>query len=397
MLRFFLLLVLIPTLNVVVFPQKENDLDKWGVKKKVRQINDYNSYDLPASGPQNPPARSLSYITVFNRNGNLSRQFEFFNSGAECFYRKTVFSYDRKKRKKETARYESEKDAAFCVAAPPLLKKTETEPFERKSSLIEKTRYAYDPDGRLIRETIFDRNQNVVQENSYEYNRRGENTRYTINQQVNRISGASGTPVKTIDFRMSYDDVEKTQRTDRYEDGRLIYKIFYYKDKKGRPVKEEQYRIETDAENNIIRETLSSLSKSVYDGSKEIFDWSIYDNSGKLSQQLYLLSEDDNELMRLEYSPRAAVTVPSAGGSERSTHYLFDSADDPEINRRLRYLVKFDRTLEDPNWMPSDFEAKFYKFDARGNIIQTSTLRRERTAPENSRITVSQRDFIYYR
>lgn len=396
MLHTFLLLFFILLLNFPGFSQKKTDLLNWGVKGKVHQINYYQGYDEPQADRGNSPVGELSAISVLNRKGNLSVQFEFWAAGPDCFYKQTVYFYDRKNRKKEKLLFESEKNTALCALRPPLFKENQNDYFDVKTSLIEKTTFDYDRKGRLLRETVYDQNQAMVQENKYEYNARGENTRFTIKQKQNRITGASREPVKTIDFRMSYRDNGKTKETFRYEDGKPIYKGVHYLDKRGRTLGNKQYKLETDPQLKIIRETLVSFSKTYYDGAYDVLDWTIYDNSGKLATRLYILSENDDELVRVEYTHRQALTDPIPFGSEKLTHYGFDWADEPEINQRLKYLVKFDQSVESSDWIPQEFEARLYKFDARGNIVQTSTIQKNNPA-ENSRLTVRKKDIIYFK
>jgi len=392
MLKSLLLLFSILMINSLLFAQ-QSDLEKWGVKGSARQTNYYDSYDVPYPDPKNnPPSLRLSTISVFNRLGNVILQFGFSGYDKDCSYKKTVYAYDRKNRKKEMTIFESGKDASFCIAAAPLLERDQTAAFEGQASLTEKTVYEYDADGHLVRETIFDRDGQIILENKSEYDARGHFTRYTTNQQRNRISGMSGAFVKTIDSRMIYSQNDRLRETYRYEDGKLISKTVDHLDAKEQIVKEVQYRIETDERNNIVKETITSASSSVFEGTQEFFDWAIYEN-GRHTQQLYLLLENDNELLRIEYAHRETLK----DRIERSSHYRFDQPGGAEINRRLKDLLKFDRLVDNPEWVAKDLEATFYKFDARGNIVESANIQQHDPKEKIDRQSIYKKEIVYYR
>lgn len=392
-----LIVFLVFALTSAVFSQENRDLREWGVKGKVRRINDYYIYSNPGL---NSTKRSLSYISIFNRRGNLRVQLEIVRGGTECYYKKTVYLYDRKNRRKAIALYKSENNRVFCEDIPSLEQEAQSKISDSgKISLIENKTFEYDRKERLVRETVFDKTRTIVQENKYEYNTRGENTRYTIIQKNNRISGASSTFVKKMDSRIVYQENGMIKETCRYEDEKLLYKDIDYMDKQKRLFKEEQYKLETDSQNRVIKETLGSFSKSYYQENNEVLDWTIYDDAGKLSSQLYILSENGNELMRLEYTPRDAYKGENRTGSQKLTHYQFDSAAAvrPEINRRLKYLLKFDKCVESPDWIATRFEARFYKFDAAGNKIQSLFMQQDSPAKEEKSESIYERELTYYK
>jgi len=395
MLKKYLSIFLILILNLVVFSQKKSDLQERSIKGKVHQINYYDVYSHPNFSEVNSTERYLSSIDVFNQAGNLRVQFEFLGSGKEFYYNKTVYSYDQKGREKSAVLYRSDKSETSYVTTPPLFEENRPENIAGKIFFVEEKTYEYDRKGRISREVVIDKEGMIVQENKYEYNRQGENTRYTIAQQKNRISGSSNLPVKTLDLHMSYRDKGKIKETYRYEDEKLIYKVIGYTDEQKRAIKEEQYNLETDAQNNITKETPSSLSKTYYEGDKEILDWIIYDKSGNLRTRLYILSKNENELIRLEYTRRSALEETNQISAERLTHYRFDHAR-AEINQQLKYILKFDQSVESPDWFPARFETQFYKFDARGNIIQSVTLQQDSPTKENKNESIREQDLIYY-
>src|SRR4051794_35656991 len=100
MLKIFLLLPLFVILNFAVFAQEKTDLRERDMKGKVHQINNYDVYQPSRSDELNSTEKRLSSSAVFNRSGNLRAEFDFFGNGAACYYRKKIYSYDRKNRKK---------------------------------------------------------------------------------------------------------------------------------------------------------------------------------------------------------------------------------------------------------------------------------------------------------
>jgi hypothetical protein len=396
MLKIFRLITLIFIFSLTVFSQNKNDLQKSNLRKKVHQVNYYDVYQSPKSNQPNSTERSLSGTAVFNRKGNLRVRFEFSRNGKDCSYKKTVYSYDEKTRKKSAALYESDTGENICPNTPPLFQENKAENLDGRISFVEKTIYEYEPTGKISREIVFDRDNRIVQQNNYTYNRRGEQVRYTITQQKNRISGSSGRFVKTLDFRMFYRDNGKTKETYRYEDGKLIQRDIDYTDKQKRSLRGELYKLEADAQNNIVREIIGFRTKSFYDGNKELFSWTIYNQNRDLETQLYILSENDNELMRLEYNHRNQVNETNQNGAEKLTHYQFENVR-PEIVRQLKYILKFDECVESPDWIPARFETRSYKFDTNGNITRYSSQKRETPSKELKDELVREQDLIYYK
>lgn len=396
MLKVFRLIILIFVFSLIVFPQSRKDLREWNLRAKVHQINYYDVYQNLQSNLPNSTERSLSGIDVFNRNGNLRVQFEFSRNGKDCSYKKRLYSYNTKNRKISVELYQSDTGENICPNIPPVFRENKAENLDGKISFVEETIYEYKWMDKITREIVFDRDNKIVQQNNYTYNRRGENTGFTITQQKNRISGSSDKFIKTLDFRMFYPDNGKTQETYRYEDGRLIRKEIYYKDSQKRIVREEDFNLYTDARNNIIKEIIGSRSKSFYDGNEELLSWTIYDREGDLQTQLYILSENDEELMRLEYNYQSLANETNPNRAERLTHYQFENVR-PEIVQRLKYILKFDECVENPDWIPARFDNNSYKFDSNGNIIQYSSQKRDAPSEKIKDELNREKDITYYK
>lgn len=395
MIRIPQLAFLILILNFIVFSQKKTDLQEWDLNGKVRQVNSYEVYNFLKSAQPNSTVRILSNIHVFNRKGNLRFRFEFSGNGKDCSYKKTVYSYDQKNRKKSISLYQSEKGESLCIKTPLIFAENQPENLGGRLSFVEEKTYQYDRKGRISNETVFDAEHKIVQKDNYEYNQLGQNTRYTITQQTNRISGVTDVPVKTIDFHMSYRNKGKTKETYRFDDNKPIHREIEHLDKRQRILKTDFYVFETDIQNNIVKKRLGSTSKSYYNKNKEIFDWTIYDKNGDLETQLYILSENDNELLRLEYNHRNKLENVNQNAEERLTHYRFDSAES-DVNQRLKYLLRFDRFVESPYWIPTSFDNNFYKFDSYLNITRRIAKHQNTLRKEDKYETIYETEYIYY-
>ncbi|MEO8074235.1 MAG: hypothetical protein ABI686_13430, partial [Acidobacteriota bacterium] len=322
--------------------------------------------------------------------------FEFSRNGKDCSYKKRLYFYDAKNRKTSAALYQSDTGENICPNSPPVFRENEPESLDGKISFVEETIYEYEWMGKITREIVFDRDNKIVQQNNYTYNQRNENTGFTITQHNNRISGSTGNFIKTLEFRMFYPDNGKAQETYRYENGRLIGKELYYKNSQNRIIKGENFSVSADARNNIIKETIGSRSESFYDDDKELFSWTIYDRNGDLQTQLYIFSENDRELARLEYNYRNPANETNRNNDEKLTHYRFENVR-PEIVQRLKYILKFDECVENPRWIPARFENRSYKFDAEGNIIQYSSQKRDAPSEEIKGELSREKDITYYK
>lgn len=379
----------------ITFSQSRRDLKQRDLRSEVRQINYYDVYRNSNSDSPNSVERWLSAIDVFNRKGNLRVQFGFSYNGKNCLYKKTVYSYDAKNRRTTEMIFQSETGENICPDKPPVFREDEAEELGGKLSLVEKKIYEYGYMGKIIRETIYDNEDKIVQQNSFAYNARGENIRFTITQQKHRISGSSSGFVKTIDFRMFSSDKGKTKETFRYEDGKPVQREIYHKDEKGRTLTSELYRLESDSQNNVVKEIIGFRTKSFYDNEKELLSWTLYDQNGELQTQLYILSENDNELMRLTYNHRKQAKEADQN-DEKTTPYQFENIS-PEIIGRLKYVLKFDEFVENPDWIPARLETRAYKFDASGNVVQYTFQEREKLSKIIKDGSTYEREITYYK
>jgi hypothetical protein len=386
---------LILILNFIVFSQKKTDLQEADLNGKVRQVNSYEVYNFPQSAHPNSTIRPLLRTIVFNRKGNLYFIFEFSGNGKDCSYKKTIYTYDQKDRKKSVAIYQSEKGESLCIKTPLIFAENQPENLGGRLSFVEEKICQYDRKGRISNETVFDAEHKIVQQDNYEYNQLGQNTRHIITQQTNRISGVTDVPVKTIDFHISYRNKGKTRETYRFDDNKPIHREIEHLDKHQRILKTDFYVFETDIQNNVVKKRLGSTSKSYYNRNKEIFDWTIYDKNGDLETQLYILNENDRELLRLEYNHRNKLENVNQNAAERLTHYLFDHAES-DLNQRLKYLLRFDQYVENPDWIPTRFDKNFYKFDSHGNITRCIAHHQNTFRKEDKYETIYETEYIYY-
>lgn len=115
-----------------------------------------------------------------------------------------------------------------------------------------------------------------------------------------------------------------------------------------------------------------------------------------MQTQLYILSENDEELMRPEYNYQNRANKTNRNSAERLTHYQFENVR-PEIVQRLKYILKFDECVENPNWIPARFENKFYKFDANGNVVQYSSQKRDAPSEKIKNDLKREKDITYYK
>lgn len=392
MLKTFQLIFFIHVLGLIAFSQEKNDWQRWRLRGKVHQVNVYNGYIHPKSDPKNSTIRSILAIHVFNRKGNLRVQFVFSSNEKHCSYKKTVYSYNQKDRKKSAAIYDSEDDVSLCKTAVPVFAQNQTENLGGSLSFVGETISEYDEKYRILKETFFDAAHKIVQEDNYEYNRQGQNTKYATTQLTNRSYGVSGLPVKTTDFRVSYRGKGKTIESYRYDDGKPSWKSISYEDQKKRSVGEESYKLEVDAQNNIIKEKLVFNGKHYYDGNKDVFSSTSYAENGDLVSQSYVLSENENELLRLHYEYRDKRKNTNQNAAEKISYYQFSDAE-PELKQRLKYLIKFDQCVENHDWIPASFVNVFYKFDARGNTTTSTYGQRNR----NDKVgMIYDREYIYY-
>lgn len=396
MVKIFYLLIVILFSNSIAFSQIKRDLRERDLRSEVHQVNYYDIYKNPNSDPPNAVERGLSAIEVFNRKGNLRVKFEFMRTGKGCFYKKEVYSYDAKDRRKTVMLFQSETGDNICFEKPPVFRENESEELGGKLSFIEKTIYEYGFMGKIFKETTYDAEDKIVQQNSYAYNSRGENIRFVITQQKNRISGSSSNFVKTIDSRISSSDKGKSGETYRYEDGKPIQKEIYRKDEKGRTLTDELYRLEYDAQNNIVKEIIGYRAKTFYDGNKELLSWTIYDQNGDLKLQLYVLRENNNEVMRLMYNHRKQVKALSQNEAKGTTPYQFENIGAETIGQ-LKYVLKFDERVDDPDWIPARLETRAYKFDAAGNMIQYKFQEREKLSKKIKDGSIYELDIAYYK
>lgn len=81
--------------------------------------------------------------------------------------------------------------------------------------------------------------------------------------------------------------------------------------------------------------------------------------------------------MRMEYNYRNWAKETNQNDAERITHYQFENIS-PETLNQLKYVLKFDECVENPNWVPARFETKSYKFDVFGNLVQYKFQEREK-------------------
>ena len=396
MVKVFRLLTIILAFSPIVFSQSKKDLKERNLRSKVHQINYYDVYQNSELNSPNSVEKRLSAIDVFNRKGNLRVRFGFSRNGKDCFYKKNIYSYDAKNRKQTEILFQSETGENICPGNPPVFQENEAENLAGELSFIDKTIYEYEDTGKISRKIVYDLDNKTVQQDNYAYNRRGENIRYTVTQEKNRISGASSGFVRTIDFRMFSRDKGKIKETFRYEDGKPIQREIYYNDKKKRAVSGELYKLESDAQNNIVREIIGFRTNTFYQGNKELLVWTIYDQNGDLQTQLYILSENDNELMRLEYNYRNRAKDTNQNDAERITHYQFENISLETINQ-LKYLLKFDECVENPNWLPGRFETRSYKFDVFGNLVRYVFQERDKLSKAIKDKSIYEQEIIYYR
>lgn len=389
MAQIFRLILLTLLISPVVFSQIRKDLDDNNLRSNVHQINYYDVYYKPDFGE-----KYLTAIAVYNRNGNLRVNFEFSRQGKNCFYKKTVYSYDTKNRRKTQMLYQSETGENICPRVPPIFQENEVENLAGTPSLIEQTNYEYQDKDRISRDITFDQEGRIILQNNYAYNRRGENVRITTTQQKHRFASLRGNFVKTMEFRMSYRNKGRVFESSRYEDGKPVQREIDYRDKKGRSISSELYRLKSDNRNALVGETINFRTKTLYDGDRSLFSWTIYDDTGKLNSQMYVLREDHNELARLNYR-RRHQRIEGSTENERSNPYLFERLS-PEVVEQLKLILKIDECVEDPNWIPDELETRAYKFDGSKNIIQYKFQEREKTSHLITDNSIHEQDITYY-
>lgn len=402
MVKFFRLIIVVSAFCLTGFSQIKKDLEERDLHSKVHQINYYDVYQSSTSESPNSVKRSLSAIDVFNQKGNLRVQFGFSRNGKDCSYKKTVYSYDAKNRKQTATLFQSETGENVCPRQPPVFQKNEAENLDGKLSFVEKTIYEYEYMGKITRETVYDRENKIVQQNNYAYDRGGENILFSLTQETNRMSGSSSNFVKRMETRIFMRDKGKIRETYSFEDARPIRRGIDYIDKNKRQSGSEGYKLVPDAQNNITKEIIFARTKTFYDGDKELFSWTIYDQNGKLKTQLYILSKNDNELMRLEYNyrnqekevnPNKSALLNNPGSS---SHYQFENISSETISQ-LKYILKFDECVDNPNWIPARFETRTYKFDNFGNIVQYKFQEREKPSKTIKDTAVYEKEIIYYK
>lgn len=374
----------------VVFPQGKTYLEEWGLKGKIRQINSYDIYYPADSENKTLPERKLTNIDILNRQGNLSVRYSFSGYGSGCYYTKTVYNYDQFNRKREIRVVETEKSDSFCVSDPHAFFQKPPAYFDVKVTLKERKTFTYNRQGKLLKESTFNKSDVLVQENEYQYNRLGMLTRSIIIQTENRISGATPGFIKEMDFQNKYENNGKKVTSYRYEDGKPIYREVHFYDSKRRIVSGELFRLEADDKNRIHREFLGSRTKSYFEGDLEIFDWTMCDKNGVAYSKLYILSKNDNEVMRLGY------TLDPKRSAERLSHYRFDPTRSVEENSLLKKLLKYDHLVDKLDWIPTEQETRFYTFDKAGNIIRTTIVQQENPHESEKSKSEYEREIIYF-
>jgi hypothetical protein len=355
----FIFLAIFLFCAVAAFPQNESDLERYGFKGSVKNVQSYEIHFWGAEDSRRQGSRNVSGILNFDRNGNILELMSFNNDGNGSYYEKQVYFHDSSDRKSSLARYISSKSAPDEVFDSAPTKNFYYNLILRlKESLSTRTFYKYDEKGRLIEKSEITAKGEIAERWVFAYNEDGKTTRFAIYDGQNAL---------TTEINTNFKDNGRTAESVRIEKGVEINKSIQYFDEKGRLIKGEQFILKPSANLSGAREIyLHNRTIYKFTGDKTEMEWMFFEENGTPQSKLIITDNNkDDEYLRESYDYRI----------------LPDDNSNPK---------------DKSEWRLTGREFRNYEYDKRGNWIKCTWLRQENFEKPPFPTSIYERDISYY-
>lgn len=260
----------------------KNDLEKDGLKGKVKQVNVYSNKTFTTKGASSASktyddkgylvksssgyALALTDTFIYDAKGNLVEKKEYLKNVTSLqytkpvnLYRKFIYAYDEKSNRTEEVFYQYKNN------------------FYKDSTIIKST-YKYDGEGNIIEKNIND--SNIVQ--TYKYDYKGNLLENYLYKPKNKLK------LKRI---FVYDTNGNQQELSVFtSSGKVKNKITYLYDDNGNKIEQKNHKPKNWlSQERIVKQTYK------YDDKGNIIEKAIYKADGSLKDKYIYLYEYDKE------------------------------------------------------------------------------------------------------